>query len=332
MARLTQPPRSSQPKVQEAKVEIWAKPNESFVVGFPGIDTTQPRIEGKVTIRPHPNSTSPIIMSMVEIWLERTETIRVPSESAMRIAKVKTLTDKVGDSFMLWREGNKPYAEIVAMDLPFRLMIPTKHHSRHECPPASLHVKTADTNYCIRVSVQYGAQKKISYHCPVPIIRYDTLTTLPKFHKTLPEPKLDRRHDIELETRLRKEAFGPGDFIQIQVQLTRGRHSKKKVVLQKIEFFLEELITYHHPELRGSRPKPTRTDLDGSSMRAELPLDGILLHKELQMPERPLTDDRGFKLGSTDKIPTQQIPAHARTGFTTTATLYDITYFLVVRV
>lgn len=294
-----------------------------------GIGEFKPRIEGEVTIRPRHFSAGPILISMVNIWLERREEIHPPSDGAMKLAsKGKSFKEHIGQPMSLWRVENRPYAEVVAMNIPFRLILPRKNQANQTCPPASLLLRTASTTYYICVSVQYGQGTNRCYECPVPIIRYDTLTTLPMYSNKIPEPKIDVKQDISLQTRLWREAFGPGDPINIYVQLTVGDNHKKNAMLQKMEFYLEELITYHCDGLKNVRkPKPRRINLGEAGIPALLPKGPCLLKKELQMPERPEVDANGIRIVGSPKT-----PAHAHMGFTTTAKLYNITYFLVVKV
>ncbi|RAL62669.1 hypothetical protein DID88_004512 [Monilinia fructigena] len=52
-----------------AFVRVSGPPNSNFLVGYPGISATLPRIEGKVEIRPLTGISAPIAISLIEFFL-----------------------------------------------------------------------------------------------------------------------------------------------------------------------------------------------------------------------------------------------------------------------
>ncbi|KAI7409551.1 hypothetical protein KC336_g12722, partial [Hortaea werneckii] len=50
-----------------AYVRVSGPPNSNFLVGYPGISATLPRIEGRVEIRPAVGVSAPVNISLVTI-------------------------------------------------------------------------------------------------------------------------------------------------------------------------------------------------------------------------------------------------------------------------
>src|SRR4051812_14442013 len=109
-----------------AFVRVSGPPNSNFLVGYPGISATlvslillqlcpgpftgiscgQPRIEGKVEIRPLACISAPVSISLVRICLQRRETIPPSAESLAKKhlgSLRRETTDVVGKELLLFR-------------------------------------------------------------------------------------------------------------------------------------------------------------------------------------------------------------------------------------
>ena len=89
---------------------------------------SQPRIEGKVEIRPSVGVTAPVHVSLITVSLHRRETIH-PSADSMTKKRLapprKEITDTVGKEMLLFRcPAGREIEEVISMDLPFVLFIP----------------------------------------------------------------------------------------------------------------------------------------------------------------------------------------------------------------
>lgn len=201
-----------------ASVRVSGPPNSSFLVGYPGISATlvrpnptressashdadtlplQPRIEGKVEIRPGQGFSMPVPVSLVRICLQRRESIHPDADSITKRhlgTPRRETTDVVGKELLLFRCASGKEAEkVIAMDLPFVLFIPFGRggeETNRRIPPASLQLpsRTAETFYELVVTVQQGHSNQYKYSFPMPLQRYDTLSTFGMYNK--PESKL----------------------------------------------------------------------------------------------------------------------------------------------
>ena len=101
----------------------------------------------------------------------------------------KESTETVGKEMLLFRcPANKEYEEIMSMDLPFVIFIPFGRggqETARRVPPASLQLsrRTAETYYEMVVMIQQSQQEQKRYQFPVPIARYDTLSTFGMYNR-----------------------------------------------------------------------------------------------------------------------------------------------------
>ncbi|QSZ36168.1 hypothetical protein DSL72_007293 [Monilinia vaccinii-corymbosi] len=318
-----------------AFVRVSGPPNSNFLVGYPGISATLPRIEGKVEIRPLTGISAPIAISLVRICLLRRETVHPSAES---IAKKhlgtprRETTDVVGKELLLFRcSAGKESESVVLMDLPFVLFIPFGRggeESNRKIPPASLQLpsRTAETYYELMVTVQQG-QQQTKFGFPVPIQRYETLSTFGMFNRPESAEK-NSDHLVTLGISLPKKAFGPSDSVDIFIRLTPNPLWLKKatkVVIQKITLGIEEEITYN-PEGDEPTKKINRVAKSTATVGMKLPAAGYSTTLGFIYPSKDLRDSDGIiKKGHA------AFPRHLVTSFTTTGTLYKIEFFLVVK-
>ncbi|EOD43696.1 Arrestin family protein 1 [Neofusicoccum parvum] len=240
-----------------AFVRVSGPPNSNFLVGYPGISATLPRIEGKVEVRPLIGVSAPVAISLVTIALQRRESIHPAADSVTKkhlAAPRKEIVDIVGKEMLLYRSPLGREAEsILAMDLPFVIFIPYGRGGEEiarRVPPASLQLpsRTAETYYELVVTVQQGAQEQKKYAFPVPIARYDTLSTFGMYNRPESAERVSD-HLVTLGISLPRWSYGPLDPVSVYIKLSPNPDwmaKAKKVTIQKITVGIDEEIIYNH--------------------------------------------------------------------------------------
>jgi hypothetical protein len=299
--------------------------------------STQPRIEGKVEIRPSVGITAPVNVSLVTVSLHRRETIHPSADSVTKkhlAPPRKELTDIVGKEMLLFRcPAGREYEEVISMDLPFVLFIPFGRggsDSSRRVPPASLQLpsRTAETYYEIVVTVQQGQSEQRKYAFPVPISRYDTLSTFGMYNRPESAERVTD-HLVTLGISLPRWSYGPLDPVSVYVKLSPNPDwmtKARKVTINKITIGIDEEIIYNHEGDEPQRKVKTlvkRTEPIG----VKLPPTGFLTNLGLVFPAKDLRDAEGILPRGKAAFPT-----YAVSGFTTTASLYKIEYYLTVKV
>ncbi|KAL1985387.1 hypothetical protein VTN96DRAFT_7948 [Rasamsonia emersonii] len=319
-----------------AFVRVSGPPNGNFLVGYPGISATLPRIEGKVEIRPSAGITAPVNISLVTISLQRRETIHPSADSVTKkhlAPPRKEIVDIVGKEMLLFRcPAGREYEEVMSMDLPFVLFIPYGRggqEASRRIPAASLQLpsRTAETYYEMVVMVQQGQSEQRKYSFPVPITRYDTLSTFGMYNR----PETAERvtdHLVTLAISLPRWSYGPLDPVSVYVKLAPNPDwlsKAKKVTINKITIGIDEEIVFNHEGDEPQRKVKTiakRTENVG----VKLPEQGYLTNLGLVFPAKDMRDADGI-------LPRGKaaFPMYAVSAFTTTATLYKIEYYLTVK-
>ncbi|KAJ5356942.1 hypothetical protein N7517_011551 [Penicillium concentricum] len=319
-----------------AFVRVSGPANGNFLIGYPGISATMPRIEGKVEIRPCVGITAPVNVSLVTISLLRRETIHPSADSLTkkRLAPPrKEITDIVGKEMLLFRcPAGREYEEVISMDLPFVLFIPFGRGGRdasRRVPPASVQLpsRTAETYYEMVVMVQQGQQQQHKYTFPVPIARYDTLSTFGMYNRPESAERVSD-HLVTLAISLPRWSYGPLDPVSVYVKLSPNESwmgKARKVTISKITIGIDEEIVYNH---EGDEPQRKVKVLakKTETIGVKLPQSGYLTNLGLVFPAKDLRDTEGILPRSRTGFPTYGV-----SGFTTTASLYKIEYYLTVR-
>ncbi|OQD90817.1 hypothetical protein PENANT_c001G06456 [Penicillium antarcticum] len=319
-----------------AFVRVSGPANGNFLIGYPGISATMPRVEGKVEIRPCVGITAPVNVSLVTISLLRRETIHPSADSLTkkRLAPPrKEITDIVGKEMLLFRcPAGREYEEVISMDLPFVLFIPFGRGGRdasRRVPPASVQLpsRTAETYYEMVVMVQQGQQEQRKYTFPVPIARYDTLSTFGMYNRPESAERVSD-HLVTLAISLPRWSYGPLDPVSVYVKLSPNESwmgKARKVTISKITIGIDEEIIYNH---EGDEPQRKVKVLakKTENIGVKLPQSGYLTNLGLVFPAKDLRDAEGILPRSRTAFPTYGV-----SGFTTTATLYKIEYYLTVR-
>jgi hypothetical protein len=319
-----------------AFVRVSGPPNSNFLVGYPGISATLPRIEGKVEIRPSVGVSAPVSISFVTIALYRRETIHPAADSVMKknlAAPRKELTDIVGKEMLLFKcQAGRVADEILSMDLPFVIFIPYGRAGQdmgRTVPPASLSLpsRTAETSYELVVSIQQGQAEMRKYAFPVPISRYDTLSTFGMYNRPEARESISD-HLVTLAISLPRWSYGPLDPVSVHIKLLPNPdwlQKARRVTIQKITIGIEEAITYNH---EGDEPtvKINKVAKQTQNVAQKLPEIGYTTNLGLVFPAKDLRDSDGILPRTKSGFPMHNIGA-----FSTTATLYKIEYFLTVK-
>ncbi|KAL1971346.1 hypothetical protein VTN77DRAFT_298 [Rasamsonia byssochlamydoides] len=319
-----------------AFVRVSGPPNGNFLIGYPGISATLPRIEGTVEIRPSVGITAPVNISLVTISLQRRETIHPSADSVTKkhlAPPRKEITDIVGKEMLLFRcPAGREYEEVMSMDLPFVLFIPYGRggqEASRRVPAASLQLpsRTAETYYEMVVMVQQGPSEQRKYSFPVPITRYDTLSTFGMYNRPETAEKVTD-HLVTLAISLPRWSYGPLDPVSVYVKLAPNPDwlsKARKVTINKITIGIDEEIIFNHEGDEPTRKVKTivkRTENVG----VKLPEQGYLTNLGLVFPAKDMRDSDGI-------LPRGKaaFPMYAVSAFTTTSTLYKIEYYLTVK-
>ncbi|KAL9945073.1 hypothetical protein D7B24_005774 [Verticillium nonalfalfae] len=319
-----------------AFVRVSGPPNSNFLVGYPGISATLPRIEGKVEIRPSQGFSLPVAVSLVRICLQRRETIHPAAENVAKRhlgTPRRETTDVVGKELLLFRcQTGREAESVIAMDLPFVLFIPFGRggeETNRRIPPASLQLpsRTAETFYELVVTVQQGHSVQNKYAFPMPLQRYDTLSTFGMYNK--PETRTNTSDSVvTLGISVPKWSYGPLDPITVYIKLVPNPDWMKKamkVTIQKITVSIDEEITYN-PEGDEPQKKVNKIAKHVQSVAAKLPEAGYATNLGLVFPSKDLRDPDGIVRRGKPAFPMYEVMS-----FTTTSTLYKIEFYLTVK-
>ncbi|KAI9721997.1 MAG: hypothetical protein M1812_001956 [Candelaria pacifica] len=319
-----------------AFVRVSGPPNSNFLVGYPGISATLPRIEGKVEVRPAVGISAPVAISLITISLQRRETIHPSADSVTKkhlATPRKDLIDIVGKEMLLFKcPAGKECENVLSMDLPFVLFIPFGRggeETARRVPPASLSLpsRTAETFYELAVTVQQGHQEQKKYTFPVPIARYDTLSTFGMYNRPESAEKVTD-HLVTLGISLPRWSYGPLDPVSVYIKLSPNPdwlNKAKRVTIQKITIGIEEEITYN-PEGDEPSRKVKKLTQQTQAVGVKMPEAGYYTNLGLVFPAKDMRDSDGV-------IPRGKsaFPMYAVSGFSTTGSLYKIEYFLTVK-
>lgn len=239
----------------------------------------------------------------------------------------------MGKELLLFRCTTGREADsVIAMDLPFVLFIPFGRggeESNRRIPPASLQLpsRTAETYYELVVTVQQGASVQNKYAFPIPLQRYDTLSTFGMYNR--PVTKAVSVDSLTLAMSLPRWSYGPLDPIAVYIKLSANpewMNKAKRVTLQKITLSIEEEITFN-PEGDEPTKKVNRIAKHTQPVGSKLPESGYVAHLGLVFPSKDLRDPEGIIKRGKPAFPMYQV-----TSFTTASTLYKIEFYLNIKV
>jgi hypothetical protein len=229
--------------------------------------------------------------------------------------------------------AGKEYESVLSMDLPFVIFIPYGRGGEEvarRVPPASLQLpsRTAETYYELVVTVQQGHQEQKKYAFPVPISRYDTLSTFGMYNRPESAERVTD-HLVTLGISLPRWSYGPLDPVSVYIKLSPNPDwlsKAKKVTIQKITVGIDEEIIFNHEGDEPSRKVKTLAKTT-QAVGVKMPEAGYFTNLGLVFPAKDLRDNDGI-------IPRgkKEFPMYTVSGFTTTGTLYKIEYYLTIKV
>lgn len=246
----------------------------------------------------------------------------------------KEITDIVGKEMLLFRcLSGKESEAVLCMDLPFVIFIPYGRGGEEiarRVPPASMQLekRSAETYYEIVVTVQQGHQEQRKYAFPVPISRYDTLSTFGMYNRPESAERVTD-HLVTLGISLPRWSYGPLDPVSVYIKLSPNPDwlvKAKKVMIQSITVGIDEEIIYN-PEGDEPTRRVKTIAKHQQSVGVRMPEAGYFTNLGLVFPARELRDSEGVL-----PRPKKEYPMYAVGGFTTAGTLYKIEYYLTVKV
>jgi len=229
--------------------------------------------------------------------------------------------------------AGKEFDSVLAMDLPFVIFIPYGRGGEEvarRVPPASLQLpsRTAETFYELVVSLQQGHQEQKKFSCPVPISRYDTLSTFGMYNRPESAERVSD-HLVTLGISLPRWSYGPLDPVSVYIKLSPNPDwlsKAKKVTIKSITVGIDEETVFNHEGDEPSRKVKTLAKTT-QNVQVKMPEAGYFTNLGLVFPAKDLRDSEGV-------VPRgkREFPMYAVNGFTTTGTLYKIEYYLSVKV
>lgn len=279
----------------------------------------------------------PVPVSLVRICLQRRESVHPDADSLAKRhlgTPRRETTDVVGKEVLLFRcSSGKEADNVISMDLPFVLFIPFGRggeETNRRIPPASLQLpsRTAETYYELVVTVQQGHSSQFKYSFPMPLQRYDTLSTFGMYNK--PETKLVTTDNVvHLGINLPRWSFGPSDPITVYIKLSPNLDwlsKAKRVTIDKITLQIEEEITYN-PEGDEPTKKVNKLSKQVQSVKTKMPEAGYATNIGLVFPSKDLRDSEGVVKRGKPSFPLYEV-----SSFTTQSTLYKIEFYLNIKV
>lgn len=306
-------------------IKVRGPPNEDIVQGYPGIGATWPRLEGTVEIRS--KDASQLQITLVSIALYRTDIIHTPSNKPGITAPKKDQNFLVGESMKLFQVPiGKTYEDSLAMDLPFIYSLPTNRPM-----PASICLGkgSVETTYQLFVSLVYGKQQQnhhISY--PIRIKRYDTLSTFGAYKVPIVDSISSADHLVGCDYSIPISSYGPGDNVTAFIKIFPNPDwlaRSRKVKLQRITMQVVEETVFNH---EGDEPVERRRRLCKAvnQLDIKLPEKGYQCEMSIDFPALDLRDKDGLVYKER-----QDVPLSSRNGFTTSAALYRLNYYLLLK-
>lgn len=279
----------------------------------------------------------PVPVSLVRICLQKRETIHPDADSLTKRhlgAPRKETTDVVGKEVLLFRcSSGKDAENVYSMDLPFIIFIPFGRggeETNRRIPPASLQLpsRIAETYYELVVTVQQGHSNQYRYSFPLPLLRYDTLSTFGMYNK--PETRqITSDNLVHLAINLPRWSYGPNDPITVYIKIAPNLdwwNKAKKVTIDKITLGIEEEITFN-PEGDEPTKKVNKLAKQVQVVKTKLPEAGYATNIGLVFPAKDLRDSEGIIKRGRPAFPQYEVAS-----FTTSSTLYKIEFYLSIKV
>ena len=280
---------------------------------------------------------APVAISLVTIALYRRETVHPSAASATKkhlAAPRKEIADIIGKEMLLFRcPHDKEFESVLTMDLPFVIFIPYGRGGEEvsrRIPPASLQLekRTAETWYELVVTIQQGPQENRKYTKPVPLIRYDRLSSFGMYNRPESAERVTD-HLVTLGISLPRWSYGPLDPVSVYIKLSPNQDymsKAKKVTIRSITVGIDEEITYN-PEGDEPQKKVKTIAQTRQNIGVKMPEAGYFTNMGLVFPARENRDSEGVIRRGKEEFPLYNVGS-----FTTDGTLYKIEFWLWVKV
>lgn len=227
----------------------------------------------------------------------------------------------------------REFESVLTMDLPFVIFIPFGRGGEEvarRLPAASLQLpsRTAETFYELVVTVQQGHSEQKKFAFPVPIQRYDTLSTFGMYNRPESAERVSD-HLVTLGISLPRWSYGPLDPVSVYIKLSPNPDwiaKARKVTIKTITVGIDEEVIFNH---EGDEPQRRSRTLNKTSqtINVKMPDAGYFTNLGLVFPAKQLRDSDGVLPRGK-----KEFPMYAVHSFTTTASLYKIEYYLTVKV
>jgi hypothetical protein len=226
------------------------------------------------------------------------------------------------------------FDSVLIADLPFTIFIPFgrggEENVARRVPPASLQLpsRTAETFYELVVTLQSGQQDQRKFAFPVPITRYDTLSTFGMYDRTENAEQVSD-HVVTLGISVPRWSFGPLDPVSVYIKLSPNpdlMNKARKVTVKSITISIEEEVIFYH-EADEPQKKTKVLAKQSQSVGVKMPEAGYFTNLGLVFPAKDHRDSDGVIVRGKKEFPMYSVGA-----FTTTGSLYKIQYYLTVKV
>ncbi|KAK9450558.1 uncharacterized protein V1518DRAFT_426453 [Limtongia smithiae] len=299
------------PTSSAVAVNIRGPPNADFVLGYPGINATNPRIAGVVEVRaPHG---VPFKLASVSLQLYLTEVVGKQQES-YRIHNQLVIYDPT----TIGTGTNNSSKALLAIDLPFIYPLPS---SSAKLPSTISGDDIVNARYSLYATVVETNGVTTHMYRPIAITRYDgILAYMPiksvPYVATLP----DQNVQVHL-TLTNGQCYGPGDMLELDVFARDTRTGGSVSRLSSISWTVEEYITFGE----NSKLDPRSTKLVESSKPCERG-GGVRFNATFSFDVKNSNSDRFVDAGDG-----QGHPVGLRTRFTNSGNNFAINYYFTVR-
>lgn len=219
----------------------------------------------------------------------------------------------------------KFHEEVIALDLPFLIPLPTG-----KALPVSISLgkSIVETTYQLFVSIVHG--KSLTEHItfPIRIKRYDTLSTFGAFQVPISNTVSSSDHIVVLDYSIPTSSIGPTDDIIAYIVVHGNpdwKSKSKKVKIQRITMSVVEVVTFNHEgDEKIERRRKVSKVVD--NVESKIPEEGYSSILALQFPQLDLRDKDGLVYKERPDI-----PLCVRNGCSTECSLYKIEYLLIIK-
>ncbi|KAK9465824.1 hypothetical protein V1512DRAFT_264812 [Lipomyces arxii] len=229
-----------------ARVRLRPPPNADFILGYPGINATWPRVAGVIELRPEKIGQTFRLVSL-KVQLMLTESVLSRRSSLKKAVTEKKY--KVGKEHELYKAHPGSATLFHAIDLPFTYSLPFVPEAN--MPPSMTIDDLCEIKYDMRVYIVDDTRTKPreAASCPITIIRYDSI----RLFRALSKPTLTSTEifngsnlcTITVSTEF--TSYGPSEPIDCTVRILRDPSSsfyRRPVTVQEIKAKIIQSVKY----------------------------------------------------------------------------------------